>query len=70
MNLESVVKAVRGLVRPLVTYAVMAAQIAFTGTGVATGDFEAAKQMSALTGVVVGFWFLERAVSRASGRAP
>lgn len=70
MNLESVVRAVRGLVRPLVTYAVMAAQIAFIGAGAASGDFEAAKMMQALTGVVVGFWFLERAVSRASGRAP
>ena len=70
MNLGNVVHAVRSLVRPLVTYAVIGAQIAFIGAGVHSGDFEAAKMMSAITGVVVGFWFLERAVSRASGRAP
>ena len=70
MNLGQAVDAVRGLVRPLVTFAVVGAQIAFIGAGVVTGSFEAAKQMLPLTTMAVSFWFLERAVSRASGRQP
>ncbi len=64
-KLEAAVEAVRALVRPVVTYGVVAAQVAFIGTGVVSGNFEAAEKLGPFTMMALSFYFIERALQKA-----
>ena len=59
------IEFMRAAVRPVVTVGIVAAQIVFIGWGVVVSDFAAAKEMSTFTGIVLTYWFLDRAMKRA-----
>ena len=64
-KLEAAVETVRALVRPVVMFGLMAAQVAFIGTGVASGNFAAAETLSPFTMMALTFYYAERALQKA-----
>lgn len=63
MNVDSVLKLLRGSVRPLAVLSVIGGVIGF----LATGQLEGAKFLAAFGGPILGWWFLERTARNKSG---
>lgn len=66
----NVLDFIRGAVRPVTTVLLAAAQIAFIGTGVASGNFDAAKLLAPFTMMALTFWYVGRENARRESPTP